>query len=142
MLRRQPNSCRSGLTLAIADHMSTEAVQEFLQEIMSPPKRHALTQTSNPPEQRQAQTQTDVDCTKAGFSEELLRCVKSPDRLHTNRHLMQTVRRLSVLHQRRNEQLAKEQPRTDSAADREAWSSCLRAVVSAEAKLTRGSWSK
>lgn len=127
------------LKLETSDHISLEQLQDFMHDLFGA-RAHPAASVQN------ASTDTEeCDGPSALFAEELLRCAANPARCETSAHLMQTVRRLSVLRERLHS--ADRGVGVDNSAgarrqsqDDEAWASCMRAAVGAEAANgTRGS---
>lgn len=140
----------AALVFGNADHVPLEEVQRFLGCIAlreseegtarATEKRETSTQTprhERAPTKKQgdAATQTPHDGPSALFAEELLRCAAEPARCTSTAHIMQTVRQLGLLHERRLELQGRKAP-ADCACrphDHQAWASCVQAAVSAGA---------
>tara|TARA_B110001452_G_scaffold264119_1_gene266588 strand:+ start:2869 stop:3516 length:648 start_codon:yes stop_codon:yes gene_type:complete len=116
------------LRLETSDHISLAQLQEFMHDLFGA-RPAATTQDKS--------TETEgSDGPSALFAEELLRCAANPARCETSAHLMQTVRRLSVLRERLHHADRGVGAETSGGAqsqDDEAWASCMRAAVGAEA---------
>ena len=142
----------AALVFGNADDVPLEEVQRFLGCIAlressgeegaarAAEKRETSTQTPHherapTKKQSDAATQTPHDGPSALFTEELLRCAAEPARCTSTAHIMQTVRQLGLLHERRLELQGRKAP-ADGACrphDHEAWASCVQAAVSAGA---------
>ena len=142
----------AALVFGNADHVPLEEVQRFLGCIALressgeagtariAKQREASTQTPHndpmpPKKQGDAATQTPHDGPSPLFTEELLRCAAEPARCTSTTHIMQTVRQLGLLHERRLELQGRQAPadRACRPHDHEAWASCVQAAVSAGA---------
>ena len=146
----------AALVFGNADHIPLEEVQRFLGCIALressgeggtarvAKKKDTSTQTPRadpmampPKKQGYASTQTPHDGPSPLFTEELLRCAAEPARCTSTTHIMQTVRQLGLLHERRLELQGRHAPadraRCRSHDDHEAWASCVQAAVSAGA---------
>ena len=142
----------AALVFGNADHVPLEEVQRFLGCIAllessgdggtarGARQRETSTQTPHddpmpPKKQGDAATQTPHDGPSPLFTEELLRCAAEPARCTSTTHIMQTVRQLGLLHERRLELQGRQAPadRACRPHDHEAWASCVQAAVSAGA---------
>lgn len=116
------------LRLETSDHIGLVQLQEFMHELFG--ARPVATV-------QDASTETEgCDGPSALFTAELLRCAADPARCETDSHLMQTVRRMTVLRERLHHAdrgVGAETSRGAQSQDDEAWASCMRAAVGAEA---------
>ena len=104
----------AALVFGNADHVPLDEVQRFLACIASRESPGGSADgegcTARIARQREVATQTPHDGPSPLFADELLRCAAEPARCTSTTHIMQTVRQLGLLHERRLELQGRQAP--------------------------------